>query len=231
VGFDRKKKMGVVVLSNSAGTIDDIGMHLLDPSKPVMEPGKKRVAVKLGTDVLDRYVGKYELAPGVFFNIRREGERLMAQLTGQGYNEIVPESETNFFYRMVDAQLVFVKDSAGKVTGLELHQNGVVQPAKRVSGEVPAERKVAKVDPKIYDAYVGEYELSPGAVFTVKREGEKLMVQLTGQPAFEVFPESEREFFYKAVDAQISFVKGGDGKESALVLHQGGRDMEAKRVR
>ena len=73
VGFDRKKKMGVVVLSNSAGTIDDIGMHLLDPSKPVMEPGKKRVAVKLGTEVLDKYVGKYELGPGVFFNIRREG--------------------------------------------------------------------------------------------------------------------------------------------------------------
>src|SRR5262249_44848297 len=141
-----------------------------------------------------------------------------------------PESETKYFYKVVDAQLVFVKDSSGKVTGLELHQNGVVQPAKRVSNEPPAERKVAKVDSKVYDAYAGEYELAPGAIITGKREGDKLNVQLTGQPAFEVFPESEREFFYKVVDAQITFVKDGQGKVTKLVLHQNGRDMEAKRV-
>ena len=231
VGFDRKKKMGVVVLSNSAGSIDDIGIHLLDPSKPLIQSTKQRVAVKLAPDVLDRYVGKYELAPGVFFNIKRDAERLLAQLTGQGLNEVLPESETQFFYKVVDAQLTFVKDSSGKVTSLVLHQNGVDQTAKRVSSVVPAERKVAKVDPKIYDEYAGEYQLAPGAVFTVKREGEKLTVQLTGQPAFEVFPESEKDFFYKVVDAQISFVKDGAGKVTRLVLHQNGVDQEAKRVR
>ena len=47
------------------------------------------------------YVGRYELAPGIFFNLRRESDRLMAQLTGQPYFEIFPESKMEFFCKMV----------------------------------------------------------------------------------------------------------------------------------
>src|SRR5262249_15050437 len=51
---------------------------------------------------------------------------------------------------------------------------------------------------------------------------DKLQAQLTGQPSFEVFPESETNFFYKFVDAQLTFVKGTDGKVTELILHQNG---------
>jgi len=178
---------------------------------------------------LNRCVGRYELAPGVFFNVKREGDKLMAQLTGQDYMEIFPESETNFFYKIVDAQLTFVRDSSGKVTSLVLHQNGVDQTAKRVANEPAPEPKVAKINPKMYDTYAGEYELAPGAIFTIKRDGDKLMAQLTGQPSFEIFPESERDFFYKVVPAKITFVKDGQGKVTGLILHQNGLDQEAKK--
>ena len=89
--------------------------------------------------------------------------------------------------------------------------------------------RVAKLDPALYDAYAGDYELAPGFVLTVTREGDRLMTQATGQAKVEIFPSSETDFFLEVVDAQITFVRGPDGKVDQLVLHQGGRDMPAKR--
>ena len=88
---------------------------------------------------------------------------------------------------------------------------------------------MAKVDPKLYDEYVGKYELTPTFALTVTREGDRLITQATGQGKVEIFPESETEFFLKVTDAQITFVKE-DGKVTHLILHQNGRDTKAKRV-
>ncbi len=134
IGFDPQKKRGVVVLANSAKSIDDLGFHLLEPKYPVTrtQPAKDRIAIGLEPKILDRYVGRYELMPGMLFNLRRDGGHLMAQLTGQSYLEIFPESETEFFYKVVDAQITFVKDDQGRVTELILHQNGRNQKAARI---------------------------------------------------------------------------------------------------
>jgi hypothetical protein len=64
----------------------------------------------------------------------------------------------------------------------------------------------------------------------VTREGGQLFVQATGQPKFPVFPTSEREFFYKVVEARITFVTDDTGRATSLVLHQNGADMPAKRI-
>ena len=48
--------------------------------------------------------------------------------------------------------------------------------AARVADKAPA-RVEAKVDPAIYDAYVGEYELAPGFILIVTREGDRLMTE------------------------------------------------------
>jgi CubicO group peptidase (beta-lactamase class C family) len=93
--------------------------------------------------------------------------------------------------------------------------------------QVAVLRTVAKVDPSVYDAYVGQYQLAPTFILTVTREGDRLMTQATGQPQFEVFPESETKFFLKVVDAQITFVKDESGKVTHLILHQNGRDQKA----
>ena len=71
--------------------------------------------------------------------------------------------------------------------------------------------------------------MAPQFALTVTVEGGKLMVQATGQAKFQVFAESESEFFYKVVDAQISFVRDQDGKVDHLILHQGGLDQKAIR--
>jgi CubicO group peptidase (beta-lactamase class C family) len=105
--------------------------------------------------------------------------------------------------------------------------------AKIAFGEpynLPATRKVAEVDPKLYDAYAGRYELEPKVIATIAREGDRLMIQVTGQPRFEMFPESDTAYFLKVVDATIKFVKDDKGKVGHLVIHQGGHDVKAKRL-
>lgn len=95
---------------------------------------------------------------------------------------------------------------------------------------VPTPRTVAKVDPSIYDRYVGKYELRPDFIMTVTREGNSLMTQATGQGKLEVFPESETRFFPKVMEATIAFEKDAAGKVVALVLTQGGREQRAKKI-
>ncbi len=234
IGFDQKNRGGVVVLANSANSIDDIGFHLLEPKSPLahFEPAKERVAIQLEPEILDRYVGRYELegAQGIFFNLRRDGTKLMAQLTGQAYIRIFPESETNFFYKRIDAQITFNVDATGKVQSLMKHQNGLDLTWKKISDEPPKERQAVKLDPKLYDAYVGEYQLA-NKVFTIRRDGDRLMAQLTGQSFLEIFPESETNFFYKVVDAQITFVKDSQGGVTDLILHQGGLNLKATKTK
>jgi len=97
--------------------------------------------------------------------------------------------------------------------------------------EFPKERKEVKVDPKIYEAYVGQYELKPNFIITITKENDRLFAQATGQPKAEIYPESEIKFFLKAVDAQLTFIKDDKGEVTQLILHQGGKDQPAKKVK
>lgn len=134
IGFDKKKGIGVVVLSNSVTDTDDIGFHLLESKYPLSkyEPLKERKAIKVDPKILETYVGQYQLTPALIITITGEGDKLYAEVTGQQKIEIYAESETDFFITIVDAQLTFVKDYKGQVTHLVLHQNGQNVPAKKI---------------------------------------------------------------------------------------------------
>ena len=91
-------------------------------------------------------------------------------------------------------------------------------------------RQAVPFEPARFDRYVGFYQLGSYSIFTVTRSGDRFYVGLTGQPAFEVFPESDSNFFYKVVPAQLSFESGADGKIQAVVLHQNGFEQRAVRI-
>lgn len=134
IGFERKTGTGVVVLSNAetlAG-VDDIGQHLLNANAPLYQPPKEHKHVAVDPKVLDGYIGQYQLAPNFVMTITRDGTQLFVQATGQPKLEIFPESDRDYFLKIVDAQITFETDSQGRATGLVLHQNGMNQPAKRV---------------------------------------------------------------------------------------------------
>ncbi len=196
----------------------------------VGDPFPEPAVVTLDPKVLARYAGVYRIDEGSTRTVTVEGGRIYTQRTGGERVEVRPGSETEFFYDKSLNRLRFVVDEAGRVTEMLFYRDGADEPerAPRLA-EAPAERPVAKVDPALYDAYVGEFELAPGFILTVTREGDRLMTQATGQSKVEIFPSSETEFFLKVVDARITFVRGPGGTVDQLVLHQGGRDMPAKR--
>lgn len=95
---------------------------------------------------------------------------------------------------------------------------------------LPSERKIARIDPKIFDGYVGNYQLAPGVSITISRDGDHLFEGTPGQPKVEIFPESETDYFMKVADAQMTFVTDSQGRATELVLHQGRHDLHAKRT-
>jgi CubicO group peptidase (beta-lactamase class C family) len=94
----------------------------------------------------------------------------------------------------------------------------------------PAERTIVRVDPALFRDYVGRFQLGPDFILTITQEGDHLFTQATGQPKAEIFAESDRDFFPKVSDAQITFVRDGQGRVKELILHQGGQDTHAKRI-
>ncbi len=110
---------------------------------------------------------------------------------------------------------------------LELNpeNKGATEMLKRLESNAPP------VDPKTYDAYVGEYEVSPSFIVKIFREGDKLMTQATNQPAFELFAEGENSFALKVVNAKVTFVKDAAGTVTGLVINQGGRDVPGKKIK
>jgi len=136
IGFDPAARAGVVVLTN-AGTAagpDDIGRHLLDPELPLLALTAPAVHTEVAVDpkLYETYAGRYQFAPAVVLTITRSDSHLFAQLTGQPAFEIFPESNTRFFLKVVDAQLTFESDAAGKATAVVLHQNGRDQRATKI---------------------------------------------------------------------------------------------------
>ena len=118
-------RITVAVLANINGpAADQIGRSLgAIAHGDAVKLTSERKEIVLPPATLARYVGEYEMAPKVIMTITLEGDQLMAQLTGQGKNQIYPESQTAFFLKVVDAQIEFASEGE-KVTHLVLHQGG-----------------------------------------------------------------------------------------------------------
>jgi D-alanyl-D-alanine-carboxypeptidase/D-alanyl-D-alanine-endopeptidase len=86
------------------------------------------------------------------------------------------------------------------------------------------------LDPKVFDRYVGTYQFDPNESITMSRDGEHFYAQLTGQRKLEVFADTDRKFFYKAVDAELEFEVHSQAAATQVTLHQNGRDHIAKRL-
>ena len=81
----------------------------------------------------------------------------------------------------------------------------------------------------MFENYVGRYQLAPDMIMTVTRDAPFLHAE-TGQPQFEFFASAREDFFLKVVDAQLTFEVDVNGRATAVVLHQAGRDIRAPRV-
>ena len=119
-GFTPDGRRGVVVLSNTSNTVDELGVASLVPGTlpPPAAAPTQRKEVALAPEALAEYVGSY-------------AQGLLVGATGQQEAPVFAGGKDAFFYKVVDAQLVFQRDTKGAVTGLVLHQNGQAIPGQR----------------------------------------------------------------------------------------------------
>lgn len=103
----------------------------------------------------------------------------------------------------------------------------------------PEEPKIIQLDPRIFDGYVGKYQLTPRASIEVMREGGHLYVRKSGYASIglmlgyakvEIFPSSRTEYFVEGVDVHLTFVTDDQGRASELLVREGAKEVPAKRV-
>jgi CubicO group peptidase (beta-lactamase class C family) len=94
--------------------------------------------------------------------------------------------------------------------------------------KLPEKLVAIDVDSSILSRYIGNYELEPKFILSIRLDNGRLMGQATGQDEFELFASSETEFF-TYFNAGATFVVE-EGKPSSLVWHQGGGHTNARRL-
>jgi CubicO group peptidase (beta-lactamase class C family) len=148
VCFDQQKS-GLVIMTNSGngeGIFKDVLERLLKDTftpiewegytpydkLPPRPPLKQHKQVAVDGKVLDRYVGRYGLPPDIILTVRREGDHLTVQENDEPKQDLLPESETDFFSTVADDVMTFQVDGQGKATGMILHADGKDIPIKRI---------------------------------------------------------------------------------------------------
>jgi hypothetical protein len=223
---------GVVVLS-SGPPVEDVAMHLLDPNVQVSMPASTFNAT---AQLLDQYAGTYRNdAAGITYTIAARGSQLYAQITGQPRAEIYPSRwPDHFYYKVVPAYIEFIREKQ-RVVGLILTQSGQHIPVYRLdasgkpmaSALTPVYPPAVAIDGKALQQYAGAYDVFGSDLSVTVRDGH-VFAQIGTQPAYEIYASAKDEFYYKIVDAQITFTRT-NGKVTGLILHQNGRDVPAPR--
>jgi hypothetical protein len=90
-----------------------------------------KTAIDVARDVLDTYVGGYEIVRGVTLRVEHKDGRLSVT-SGNARREFLPESQTVFFADESDDGLEFHITDSGAVTGLTLRQGDVEAEARKL---------------------------------------------------------------------------------------------------
>lgn len=85
----------------------------LPPRKPL--PAHKRVAI--AASLLDKYAGTYVFSPTVVLTVRRAGDHLTVQENDETPQDLLPESDNQFFSTTADDVYRFEADRVVLITG------------------------------------------------------------------------------------------------------------------
>jgi hypothetical protein len=169
------------------------------------------------------YVGRYDYQ-GELMTVTVEKDRIYSQITGQPTFEIFPKGPDEFFWKVAEASVRFLRNDKGDVIAARHTQGGNTFRAARLGSDE------FKLTPEQLEAFVGLYAYSPFAILTVKRDDDQLFAQLTGQPAFPIFPTGNDSFEWRVVKANVRFVRGDDGKVIKAVHTQNGQTLDAPKL-
>ncbi len=152
-----------------------------------------------------------------------EGRRITAHNGGIfGFNSSLVRVETD------DICIIFLNNTGNPK--LDDISKNILNILYNKPYQLPETKKAIEVSVEVLQKYVGVYEVMPQFKITVTVEEGKLIAQATGQPKFELFAQKENYFFLKAVEAEVDFISNAKGEVEKLILYQGGRATDAKKV-
>ncbi len=187
--------------------------------------------MKVDSNELKKLTGVYEMEGGDEKRyISYTDNQLFSQRNRSTKFKIKPYEKDKFFFESMMNTIEFTRNKAGDVDKLIFRNKGEPMIWNKTSKPLPSIIEI-DVDENILETYVGEYELGPNFILTVSREKNQLITQATGQGKIEIFAETETKFFVKVMDAQLEFIKNVSGKVEKLILTQGGRKMDAKKIK
>ncbi len=209
------------VLAGAGGVRTTVNDMLLFAAANLAPPkGKLGEAIEMAWTIHQKPIKKGDAPLGLGWHVTPDGTRWHNGQTG-GYHSVI------LINRKSKSSVILMTNTAT----MEVDQLAA-DILRMISGAKVAPRKFEKaidVAAEALQKFVGSYELAPGALFTVKAVDGKLMIGLTGQPSHQVFARSETVWFYKVVDATITFNVDKNGKCNSLVLFQNGIKQTAKR--
>jgi CubicO group peptidase (beta-lactamase class C family) len=94
----------------------------------------------------------------------------------------------------------------------------------------PKENEVAQVSSQLLDAYAGAYRQGRFTVVTLSRNGDHLTVKQGAQDMGDLYPTSDRDWFFTSMPARMTFQVGADGSPTAFVRHANDMDVSAARI-
>ncbi len=254
--FIPEEQRGVVLFTNCTQGPEDIAYTILDPKAHPLKHKKPSLSVAIQT-TLDK---EGPLRAEEQFRSLKDSEdydldESELNSVGYGYMEAKKYEKALAIFTMNIAAFPKssnVYDSAGEAYealgqtnnaianysySLALNPNSIT--AKEYLNEKGVDTSVfdhvkedegIEVSSEILETYVGKYALAPNFNLEITTKDGKLFAQATGQGKYELFANSNTEFYLKVVEAKVTFSPNDDGTVSKLVLHQNGRDMPAKRI-
>jgi CubicO group peptidase (beta-lactamase class C family) len=191
-------------------------------------------AVALTPEQLDAYVGVYRISETDSRVITREGGTLYSQRGRNPRQALTPLGDDQFVYANTGTRARFVRGADGAVTGMRMKQRlGPEELSPRTAHtveQVAAAAATVRVPVEVLDRYVGRYELSPEMTVTMRRVGEALLAQPSGDDEVTLVPESETRFTVPEDDIAVVFQVDAAGVVTGFVLHQNGRQMTVRKL-
>ncbi len=222
-----EEKLTIAMLTNITPTEVNINSNTLAEFLlwATMEKQKSRYVNAAVSENVQPYAGRYDFGNGAVMIITSENNNLFAQLTGQQKFPIFPSGEGEYFWKVVDAKIHFMKNTNGDVEYGNFEQNGNKLKVAKLKNET-----IVSIDKALYKTYSGKYDYGSNMIITISTENDKIFAQATNQPRFEILPISENEFTIQELNAKLLFVKESDGKISKLILDMAGQKKDVNRL-
>lgn len=159
----------------------------------------------------------------------RDGKLYTAREGGADL-EVFAAGGDRFFYGPESLTWFRIERGAGGAPVMEMHQNGNAEAERATrTGDIPPEVAAYPVPRAILETYVGHYATGGPEADIAIGEGGVLTIQLSGRPPIPLRATSETEFTVQGVGARIVF-HPENGQVNRFVLHQNGREIEARRA-